>query len=81
MARADHVLGHELGELAEMPLQREQLGRLTGHLVIRPEPVHRRARLTLVRSPAYLQAPWTGRSPPPDSRYSRTKSAFGAAHM
>jgi MFS family permease len=53
--RGDRVLGDQLRDLAEVPWQRQQLDRLAGDRVGRPEPVHRLARLPGVLAPADLQ--------------------------
>ena len=46
----------ELSELAEMPRQRKQLGRLARHGFVRPEPVHSLTCPARIGVPADLQA-------------------------
>ena len=56
----DHVFGHQLGQLGEVPGQRQQLSRFAGDGLVSAEPVHGLPGLPDIRPPSKLEAALDG---------------------
>ena len=66
--RLDHVLGDQRDQLAEMAGHGEQLHRLAGIASVGHSRCIVARALALSGPQQTFRPPWTGRSPPPDSR-------------